>query len=124
VRILLFTVGVLLGYIVYLSVALFTGELLENTIDLFVSYYPHWESYLYDLFNLHERMQTRRSRQSTLSKSGIPSQPLFDDENKNAIIVGADMGTLTHSMQETLASGGREDQGADFNMTPFRNTDV
>jgi hypothetical protein len=120
---------VLLGYIVYLSVALFTGELLENTVDLFVSYYPHWESYLYDLFNLHERMQTRKSRHSTISKDGGPgirSQSLFDDENKNPIIVGADMGTGTHSMQETLSlvNAGREDQGADFNMTPFRNTEV
>lgn len=106
----------LLGYIVYLAVALFTGELLENSVELFLVYFPDWKQYLYDLFNLNERMLLRKSR---ISRSGPQSMTdmgglqLFDDDQKPNHIVGADM---TFNSEQPTATKVQHGDHADFGM--------
>lgn len=78
----------------YLAVSLFTGELLENSVDLFLVYFPDWKQYLYDLFNLNERMLLRKSRVSRSAPQAATDMgglQLFDDDQKPTHIVGADM---------------------------------
>lgn len=124
-------IGVLLGYIVYLIVALCSGELLENTTALLLIYFPSWEGWLYDRFKLHERMARRSRAQSravrALSRPPLPvfegsSNAVFDDvEARNQPIMGADMGISHHSLDELDDLIENADH-ADFNTT-FRTTE-
>eukprot|EP01040_Poterioochromonas_malhamensis_P002191 gene2191-2332_t len=119
--------GVLLGYIVYLIVALCTGELLENTVGLLLVYFPQWEEWLFDTLGIHERM-ARKSRAQSRAKSAPPvfegaSNALFDDEEAmHQPIIGADMGISHHALEE-LDDLVQNADHADFNTT-FRNTDL
>ncbi len=120
-------IGVLLGYIVYLIVALCTGELLENTVGLLLVYFPQWEEWLFDTLGIHERM-ARKSRAQSRAKSAPPvfegaSNALFDDEEAmHQPIIGADMGISHHALEE-LDDLVQNADHADFNTT-FRNTDL
>jgi hypothetical protein len=42
----LLTIGVILGYMMYLAITLCTGELLENTLQMILIYFPSSEGYL------------------------------------------------------------------------------
>lgn len=114
----LLLLGVLLGYIVYLAVSFFTGELAENAVDLVAFYFPEYEGAVIRLFSLQDsRSQNTASRRNSTSKNpnGRSTSVLFDDDSKQLLV--ADMGIDDHSP----IGFENKTTGADFG-TDFRQT--
>lgn len=92
--------GVIIGYVVYLSVSFFTGELFENAIDFLIDYFPRSRSYFEARFALHRGGNSSR-RQSVArhtDASGNPSHSLFDHTQ------GSGAGGSLSSGQPSLSS--------------------
>lgn len=129
----------LLGYIVYLSISLCTGELFENIVEFLVMYFPEYEAYYRSFLppppppredSSHNR-SIRESRASQ-SRSRRVSTSLFDDIKRDGElpehIVGADMAMSEapyhHDQESTTlipSTTKNGDSFVDFNMD-FRKT--
>jgi hypothetical protein len=130
----------LLGYIVYLAVSFFSGELLENTLTIFLIYFPSYEDYLLEKLSMREKMKLRKSRQSNEIKrisqltagsgslsnrvthrtAGGSSHALFDDAETPPHIIGAEF-TMSHTSHDYQQSESRHEHDhdsitADFTM--------
>lgn len=106
-----------MGYIVYLAVSFFTGELAENTVDLVAFYFPEYEGMFIRLFGLQDaRSQQTTSRRNSTARNGRSNSVLFDDDSKQ-LLIGADMAIDDHSPvgDENKTSGA--DFGTDFRQT-------
>lgn len=139
--------GVIIGYIVYLSIALCNGELLYQTIDFVSIYLPGMESYILDLFPTFRKdsvassqldhrpsfshqssVEIEANEASNLQKKGRDRRAatkLYDDRESVAgsigHIVGGDM-SMSMANQTTYNSTGRTaNTFADFGTT-FRDT--
>ncbi len=128
----------LLGYVVYLCIALCTGELVENVIDFVGIYFPEYQDVFAAMIPAYLRANKRKQydHRSTVggdratSLSRKTSLSLFDDLKKNGEqhehIVGADMamadGHAPHHPDDTLAAPTtNKDIFVDFTME-FRKT--
>jgi hypothetical protein len=74
-----FYIGVVLGYVVYLAIGTFTGELADNTIEFLSYYFPGYAQNFDDMFNTADR-RSRMSRQSTNNSRAAASnnKSMFD----------------------------------------------
>lgn len=107
--------GVVIGYVVYLSVTFFTGELWENTIDFLILYMPFTERYFQErLLMRRERLKSKQrpsSHVTSLSGSfmdhtqsghggdgGDNSTALYDDRDSMHHINHADMSMGTNDV--------------------------
>lgn len=66
---MLISIGVILGYIVYLVVSVFTGEIIDNGLWLLSFYSVTLEDKLIERFNWHDRksVQSRKTIIKTMS---------------------------------------------------------
>lgn len=106
--------GVVIGYVVYLSVSLFTGVLYDNVIDFLVLNLPFTEKYF------QERLSSRSKhniKESTLSHSfmdhsqamHLPSDGIYENSTHSAHhIAHADMSMGTSNFSEQLSSAMEE----------------
>lgn len=99
-------IGVILGYIVYLSIGLCTGELLFHTVNLFLLYFPRFEKNVYDDLKLRGFMEDRKT--FAQNKSSLTS--------KKESIMLEEPSVATMSMQEFDHEGDgiKEGEYADF----------
>jgi hypothetical protein len=123
--------GVIIGYVVYLCVTLFSGDLLHNTINFLSVYYPTGETILRETFRSSlasrpskttdpekQSQAMRQSRENSVLHRHHSS--LFDDTVRGGdhIIVG-DMAMTSDHTHTTYDSTGHTN--ADFG-TAFRQT--
>ncbi|RYH30182.1 hypothetical protein EON65_06015 [archaeon] len=109
----------IIGYVFYLVISLFNGELLVNTADFMKEYVPAVELWLISQF---PTLETRNSRESemgtkhsnTSKKDRAGGTALFDDRTSSVgHIVSGDMAMTSHSFPTTYDSTGHTDF-ADF----------
>lgn len=119
--------GVIIGYVVYLTVSLFNGELLLNVMDFISIYLPWLEPQVYEAFpSIAERVtaaskhDSEVKRQTDGSDSLRSSKPkhtssLFDDRaSQVGHIVGADMSMSSGPSQPNYESTGQTPSGSTF----------
>lgn len=85
----------ILGYVVYLIVAVFTGDVIDNSLWLLSFYVPSWEDAIIARFNLHDRksVQSRKTFKSVQSSSAsYLHSGHHEDSGHHAIFdLGSDM---------------------------------
>lgn len=102
----------IIGYVFYLVISLFNGELLENTADFMKVYLPSFEIWLISQF---PSLETRNSKESELGKpsstsrrgAGAAGNGLYDDRTTQmGHIMSGDMAMTPHSFPTTYDSTG------------------
>lgn len=130
-----------MGYVVYLCIALCTGELMENMIDFVGVYFPDYQAVFAAMIPVQLRARKgryndrrsaqgveRNTRESRASASRKTSLSLFDDLKRDGEehghIMGADMamadGLAPHHPEDSLTAS-HKDSFVDFTMD-FRKT--
>lgn len=112
-----FSPGVIIGYCVYLITTLFTGELIDNTIDFIILYFPRTEGYFEERLSIRKSVESARrtiSKDPNATANGMSlpeegprvfanNQALFDDHH-------GDQGHIVHA---DMAMGTTETGGPD-----------
>lgn len=103
----------MIGYAVYLSVAFFTGELYDNTIDLVIMYLPFTERYFHDRLSMRrERINSKHSRHQ--SKDVLSSSLL--DHTQSMYPDGGSFGGGDGALYDDASTTGQHINYADMSM--------
>lgn len=98
--------GVILGYIVYLSIGLCTGEFLFHTVNLFLLYFPRFEKNVYDDLKLRGFMEDR--------KMFAPNKSSLTSKKESIMLEEPSVATMSMQEFDHEGDGIKEGEYADF----------